>query len=99
MITIMQLIIIKVLQLKSDYASFNLGVIHFDQRKYDIAETIFNAYLETFGNDLEAERYLLQLYLITSQDKAEALSKKLCDHNPNEAMLWYERGRLLFQTG
>lgn len=88
----------KVLQLKSDHkdASFNLGVIHFDQRKYDIAETIFNTYLETFGNDLEAERYLLQLYLITSQlDKAEALSKKLCDHNPNEAMLWYERGRLL----
>ena len=60
MITIMQLIIIKkVLQLKSDHkdASFNLGVIHFDQRKYDFAETIFNTYLETFGNDLEAERY------------------------------------------
>tara|TARA_B100001093_G_scaffold408394_1_gene397222 strand:+ start:960 stop:3896 length:2937 start_codon:yes stop_codon:yes gene_type:complete len=88
----------KVLQLKSDHkdASFNLGVIHFDIRKYDIAESIFNTYLKSFGNDLEAKRYLLQLYLITSQlDKAEALSKELCDKNPNESMLWYERARLL----
>ena len=49
----------KVLELKSDHkdASFNLGVIHFDIRKYDIAENIFVAYLKSFRNDLEAERF------------------------------------------
>jgi protein O-GlcNAc transferase len=88
----------KVLELKSDHkdASFNLGVIHFDIRKYDIAENIFITYLKSFGNDLEAQRYLLQLYLITSQiDKAEVLSKELCENNSKECMLWFERARIL----
>ena len=88
----------KVLELKSDHkdASFNLGVIHFNIRKYGIAESIFMAYLKSFGNDLEAQRYLLQLYIITSQlDKAAVLSKELCEKNPQESMLWYERARIL----
>ena len=88
----------KVLELNSDHkdASFNLGVIHFETKKYNIAENIFIAYLETFGNDQEAQRYLLQIYLITSQlNKAEMLSKNICDVYPKEAMFWYERARVL----
>ena len=88
----------KVLELNSDHkdASFNLGVIHFETKKYNIAQNIFIAYLETFGNDQEAQRYLLQIYLITSQlNKAEMLSKKICDVYPKEAMFWYERARVL----
>ena len=88
----------KVLELNSDHkdASFNLGVIHFETKKYNIAENIFIVYLETFGNDQEVQRYLLQIYLITSQlNKAEILSKKICDIYPKKAMFWYERARVL----
>ena len=87
-----------VLQMKPDHkdASFNLGVIHFETKKYDLAEKIFDTYLKSFGKDVEAHRYLLQIFLITNQiNKADALSSMLCVNNPNEAFLFYERARVL----
>ena len=87
-----------VLKLKPDHkdASFNLGVIHFETKKYELAEKIFDTYLKSFGKDTEAHRYLLQIFLITNQlNKADTLSAMLCVNNPNEAFLFYERARIL----
>ncbi len=87
----------KVLELKIDHkdSSFNLGVIYFETKKYDIAEKVFNIYTNTFGNDLDVERYLLQIYLITDRhEKADKLLHVLCNKYPNDSLLWYERARL-----
>lgn len=87
----------KVLELKFDHkdASYNLGAIYFEIKNYELAEKIFNTYIKIFGDDIDIEKYLFQIYLISYKlEKAEKISDNLCIKYPNDSLVWYERARL-----